>query len=369
MCIAPAGEQKEYRNRQVASATAGSGYLPMKTVRVLTDVDPARWNSEVARLNGCPFHTYEWSRYSAARNKAGVCYFQWLDGSGHIAGMGFGLVREKRVPGCSLYKSLSLGSMPAGNPGLLQDMLAALIEYCRQQQFTELEVNSFGTPLGGYVLPALGFSVSRRWEFLVDVDMSEEDLWKSLHGKKRNLIRKGQKENLRVERAASVDQLMEFRGLALETQARKQEQGIAYPVGDRAQYELMKDRLLDCGLGRLYLAYDGDTPVAGAFFAGYGKSAYYVLSSANRTGLGKSAPDLILWTSMRQYREDGCTLFNLGGLSEAELEGQPLESSGLYHFKKRFAAEAMPCCKGSLVLRPLQQRVYNALRKLKAALG
>ena len=231
-------------------------------------------------------------------------------------------------------------------------------------------MHSFGTPFGTEILQELGFSVSKRWEFLIDLYMSEEDLWKKIHSKKRNLIRKGQKTGLQIEKAEHLEQVLQYRELAKETYERKTKQGIPFPEpGDESYYKLLKNKLIDIDLGRLYLAYDEKQVVAGAFFVGYNKKAYYMLSSANDIGLKKSAPDLILWTCMTDYQKEEYKEFNLGGVSESELNNQPLEKSGLYHFKKRFSAEAHPCYKGTLVLRPTTHKIYNFLKVTKSRLS
>jgi lipid II:glycine glycyltransferase (peptidoglycan interpeptide bridge formation enzyme) len=125
------------------------------------------------------------------------------------------------------------------------------------------------------------------------------------------------------------------------------------------------DRLIDRGLGRLYIAYEGDKPIAGAFFAGFNRKTYYMLSAANGEGLQKAAPDLVLWTALTDYLHEGYKLFNFGGLSEGELNGSPLEESGLFHFKKRFSSQERLCYKGYLELRPRLHTLFQVLGKIR----
>jgi lipid II:glycine glycyltransferase (peptidoglycan interpeptide bridge formation enzyme) len=224
--------------------------------------------------------------------------------------------------------------------------------------------------LGTEILQELGFQVEKRWEFLVHIEGSEDELWRRVHTKKRNLIRKGRKEKLGVKRAAEFQDVMQFRALAVETYNRKTQQGVSFPQpAEDTYYRLLKERLIDAGLGRLYMAYEGDQAIGGAFFVGFNATAYYMLSSATEEGLRKAAPDLILWTAMTDFLKEGFRLFNLGGLSERELEGRPLEESGLYHFKKRFGAEVHPCYKGRLILRPTQFKLYSLLKTVKSRLS
>jgi lipid II:glycine glycyltransferase (peptidoglycan interpeptide bridge formation enzyme) len=231
---------------------------------------------------------------------------------------------------------------------------------------TSISFHSFGTPYGTDFLRELGFKVDKRWEFLMDLCDSEEDLWKKVHSKKRNLIKKGQKSGISVKRCSDIDEVLALRQLALATQKRKESEDIPFPVAAESYYRSIKDKLIDKGLGRLYLAYEGERAIAGAFFVGFHNSAYYVLSSADKEGLDKAAPDLILWTCMTDFQKEGFQIFNLGGVSEKDLHGTPFEESGLYHFKKRFSANEVPCYRSELILRPLDKKLLNGLRKTKA---
>ena len=337
-------------------------------VEILTSVDPAEWNDDVKKLGGCCFHSYEWSMSSSKRSNAKPLYFRWVDESGVVQGGGFGLISGRSLAGIISNKTLSLGSFPAcRDTAIFTSAIEKIIKYCSKSSIAVLKMHSFGTPFGTEILQELGFSVSKRWEFLINLDISEDELWKKLHSKKRNLIRKGQKQNLSVKKAEHLEDVMEFRTLALETWQRKTIQGISFPgVAEEDYYKLLKSHLMDTGLGRLYLAYDGKRPIAGSFFVGFNKKAYYMLSSASDQGLKKAAPDLILWTCMNDYQKQGYKVFNLGGVSERDLNGQPLEKSGLYHFKIRFGADVYPCFKGELVLRPKQFKLYSLLKALKS---
>ncbi|MFA6010970.1 MAG: peptidoglycan bridge formation glycyltransferase FemA/FemB family protein [Desulfobacteraceae bacterium] len=341
--------------------------MTLYKLSVSTQVNPEDWDKDVIRLNGNSLHTYTWSCYSAENNSATPLYFRLKDKSENIIAVSFGLLTEKKK-GIRFFSSLSFGSMAAASiPDNTRVMAYEIHKYCKNNNIVVLSMNSFGTPCESDVIPEIGFSSSRRWEFVLDIGITEEELWEKLHSKKRNLIRKGQKEGLRVVNEKGLDKLLKFRQLAVDTYERKTRQGIPYPApGENSIYNRMQKHLVDSGLGRLYLTYSDDQVVAGAFFVAFNKQVYYMLSSASDTGLKMAAPDLILWTSITDYQKEGCTLFNFGGLSEGELNGSPLEQSGLYHFKHRFSPQVYPCFKGKLILRPLHHRIYSFVKKLKS---
>jgi hypothetical protein len=338
----------------------------MHHLEIVQNVKPTEWNDEVIRLNGCAFHTYEWSLFSSEVNQEKPVYFR-LKNDDKIIAQSFGLKTSRTLLKKELFKSLSFGSLPAAENGATQKiMVEKLIQYAQKDSVTSISFHSFGTPYGSDILQELGFSVSKRWEFLLDLCDNEENLWKKVHSKKRNLIKKGQKSGIIVKRCSDISEVLELRQLALATQKRKESADIDFPVADESYYRSIKERLIDIDIGRLYLAYDGSRAIAGAFFVGFHGSAYYVLSSADKEGLDKAAPDLILWTCMTDFQKEGYRIFNLGGISELDLHGTPFEESGLYHFKKRFSADEVPCYRSELIPRPVNMKLWTGLRKAKA---
>jgi hypothetical protein len=339
----------------------------MTNLEIIQKVNPHEWNEEVIRLNGCSFHTYDWSLFSSESNRANPIYFRLKGDGNRIIAQSFGLITSRKVLKADIFKSLSFGSLPASEDTMSQrQMIENLIRYAKESGMSSISFHSFGTPYGTDIFPEMGFKVDKRWEFLMELCDTEDELWKKVHSKKRNLIKKGQKSGVSIKKCDGLKEVLELRNLALATQRRKEEENIPFPVAAESYYRLIKDKLIDKGLGRLYLAYEGERAIAGAFFAGFNNSAYYILSSADKEGLDKAAPDLILWTCMTDYQKEGYRIFNLGGVSEQDLHGTPFEESGLYHFKKRFSATEVPCCRSELILRPLDKKLLNGLRKTKA---
>lgn len=341
--------------------------LPMYRLTASSTADRASWNQALQRLHGSPFHTHEWSLYSAENKGCSTLYFQLSDSSNAIVAMAHGTVATRLSDKIPLFITLSFGSLPAyKDADALNAMIRQIQSHAGGEGYMSVEWNSFGSPGACRLCNCLPTGGNKRWEFLVDLNGSEEALWKRLHSKKRNMINKAAKSGLRIERAESAAQIRRYRELAIKTWQRKKKQGIRFPAPPaEPQFERMKRRLIDTGIGRMYLAYHGPVPAAGAFFAGFAGTAYYVLSAADETGLKKSAPDLLIWTAMGDYLRDGCRSFNLGGVSENELNNDALEQSGLYHFKIRFSAQVQQCFKAAIVLKPARHRLWQLLAAVK----
>ncbi len=335
---------------------------------VTQEVSPEEWDRDVIDMNGTCLHSFKWSQYSSENNNSNVLFFRLKDDFGKVKAVSFGLISEKKILGISLHKTLSFGSLAAAkDTDNIATLTSEIYDYSKNNNIIILSINSFGTPYESEILKKLDFNINKRWEFLLNIGITEDELWKKIHSKKRNTIRKGQKSGLEIIRATEKEQLLQFRQLASDTYNRKTQQGIPYPsAGDVPSYERMQRHLVDSGIGKLYLAFSEGQAVAGAFFVGFNKQVYYMLSSSSDTGLKLAAPDLILWSSITDYQKEGFNLFNFGGLSENELNGSPLEKSGLYHFKKRFSPEVVSCNKGRLIFKPRHYQIFKSIRKIKS---
>jgi lipid II:glycine glycyltransferase (peptidoglycan interpeptide bridge formation enzyme) len=245
-------------------------------------------------------------------------------------------------------------------------MTLQLRSYAARKGFMTIEWNSFGTPDACRFVDFLRDITQKRWEFVVDLECGEDKLWKKLNSKKRGHIRSASKHGLRIEEAKSHQQIHSYRGLAEETWKRKLKDGIPFPdPGSIEYFDNVKRRLIDLKRARMLLAFDGTRLVAGGLFAAFHGTVYYVISASSEIGLKKSAPDLILWQAMTDHIREGYRWFNLGGVSEGELDGAPLESSGLYEFKIKFGADLHSCIKTCSVLHAKRYRLFRKINSMK----
>lgn len=328
-------------------------------------VDPAEWDKCVLNAKGCVFHTHPWITFSSRNSGSKSLFFSWPR-AGSISPLAVGAAKRETFGRVPLLKSLYFGSLPAGDSGGGVEQVRDLLAFARREGYAKLQINTFGTPVDLSGLVHDGFQLSRRWEFLLDLDRTEDEIWRSFHSKKRNLIRKAEKENVRVERSDRPEDLRIFRSLAEATEERKRVKGVRFPApAPESYYRLMHKHVVSAGLGRLYLACRDDVCIAGAFCVSFAGRSYYLLSGSSAAGLELSAPDLLLWRAIRDFRNEGCESFNFGGVSQEELGGRPLEESGLYHFKIRFSPTVVPTHKGAINLKP---RVLQALSMARRTL-
>lgn len=164
--------------------------------------------------------------------------------------------------------------------------------------------------------------------YLVDLSLSEEELFANLHSKHRNVVRKAQTEGVIVEhgqnKAVDAINLMQdtfsrqnkVSGLGLSMIKQME------PLGDMVDYWIAKDA-------------DGNLQGSAIFLWSKGNSCYYMHGgSAPHTKPG--AMNLLMWEAMKCMKSRGVQYFDFVGARLTTDTGSKLE--GIQRFKSRFGA-------------------------------
>ena len=104
-------------------------------------------------------------------------------------------------------------------------------------------------------------------------------------------------------------------------------------------------------LVRLYTAFYGERPVYSAVVLRSHSTVHQLIAALDEDILDlKPTPScLLIWEAMRDYRDLGCSWYNLGG-----------RSGSVYEFKRRFRPSEVPSpITVTLVLRPLLFRIWS----------
>jgi lipid II:glycine glycyltransferase (peptidoglycan interpeptide bridge formation enzyme) len=123
-------------------------------------------------------------------------------------------------------------------------------------------------------------------------------------------------------------------------------------------YELLRH-----GVGRLVGAAVNGEIASASLFTRFGALVYHTLSGHGPKALETQAPTLLIWETIRRYRDEGAARFNFGGCSaDAAREDSP--EHGVYVYKKAFGAELIACTSGTRILRPALHWAYTRARTL-----
>jgi serine/alanine adding enzyme len=177
---------------------------------------------------------------------------------------------------------------------------------------------------------------------------SIEDVWGSIHSKKRNMIRKAEKNNVEIIDVDPLDNLDHFYNIYISTMD-KNEASDSYYLSIsyfRKTIELLSDNV------KMFVAAVDSEIVSASLFLLKKPYAHYHFSGTLPIGLKLAANDLLLYRMSEYLVENGYTHFHLGG-------GHTSNDDPLFKFKKRFSKDGRASFHvGKKIHLP---EIYNAL--------
>lgn len=202
---------------------------------------------------------------------------------------------------------------------------------------------------------------------VIDLTVGVDALRAGLHKSTRRKVVKGEKAGLRITDTATEAHLAAYYRLYLLSLGRwagasREPRRLAAWRGMRRD-PLSKLEAMADGLGerfRLWMAWDGDDPVAGAIVL-LGNASHYTRGAMDRERAGSSqAPTLLQWLAIEEAAAAGCRTHHLGDTGS---------SASLARFKEGFGARPVDYADLGLERLPVT-RVDRALRTgVKRAIG
>jgi hypothetical protein len=246
----------------------------------------------------------------------------WLLGferDGSFAGC-LGFIRSGR-----LNRSLTIPSAPDAPPEFWEGVKT----FSNDERITAIAVNTFASRAA--CIPELGEETSRRerFEFLVALDGSPEQLLERMRVHHRRSVRKGIKQGLTV-RAGDVCSLTEHIQLMAASMERRQLRGES-AVCEASVASLRP--YVESGFCRLFQAVLDGRVVSSMTVACAPRAFYLHTSGTNAAGMAAGASHFLLYEIMKTGQLEGLSKFNLGGVADRD--------SGLAQYKERFGAEVV----------------------------
>jgi hypothetical protein len=330
--------------------------------------DDGLWDETVCSLGGNLQHSCIYARYVLASNpNAEPCFMSLRDQDGNLLGMA--VTFEERSPRKligALTGRVWLETLPLVRSAAKRELLGFLTDieqHARRTGNTMLEVHSAASRGGREELAELGFQLRHRLEFELDLQPSEDELWKNMEYKRRKNIKKATRLGVVIRDLTGDAGIAELRRLQGASSARIVARG--GPDITR-QHSLERDPirvLLDAGVGRIVIAELEDEIVSASLFTSFNGKVYHTLSGHSNEGTKAQAPTLLLWETIKRYRQEGVGRFNFGGCSASAVDKDSPEY-GVYSYKKAFGGECIECTSGRKVLAPLRNALISTMKQL-----
>jgi lipid II:glycine glycyltransferase (peptidoglycan interpeptide bridge formation enzyme) len=295
----------------------------------LKDLDKEQWNKMAIECsNLC--QTCEWaivnkgvskSPYFLAAEDAGALVGGWLVFNDSLKGIPGFLAREINIPSEPICAS-------DAEKGLIVDALWESLLRLHPSYIVWLNKALCKWEARGF-LENTGFDeIVKYGSYVVDLTQAEDGLWKNLHGKHRNNIRKAQKEGVKFEESEDV---RNYFLMSEQTYARSEKKGPSLSFLKKL-FEVLNPR----GMCRMFFAEHEGRLAAGAVIVQCGERATY-LFGATRDRATPGASNLLHWEIMMKLKSEKLKIYDLGGVALDSVGNEKAE--GIAKFKERFGGD------------------------------
>jgi hypothetical protein len=329
---------------------------------------PQDWDRTLESAGGTVFHARAWADYAAAERSNITPLFVALQEPGGrplALGLAF-LARSPKRLIAPFSGEAWLDSRPVSANGGSAGIRAFLVElqrWLKRKGALELSIGSFATPGNDPPLEELGFSLTHRLEFELNVRQTDEALSAGMEYKRRKNLNKARRLGVQIIDLDADNGVRELRRMQAASGERIVRRGgpdigrHGDPQRDPVQ------QLIRHGVGRITGAVVEGELVSVSLFTRFGPLVYHTLSGHGSRALETQAPTLVIWEAVRRYRDEGAERFNFGGCAaDAVREDSP--EHGVYVYKKAFGAACLECTSGTRILRPLAHRALARVRAL-----
>ena len=191
--------------------------------------------------------------------------------------------------------------------------------------------------------------------YIIDLTLSEEELWQKVHSKHRNSIRRGEKSNLTFK-VGDIDLVEEYTGMANETYKRS-----GGNETDSKYYFSLIEKLDK--KSRIVIAYKNSVPQAAGMFIFNKKIAYY-LHGASVARPEPGSTNYLLWKTIIDMKNCGIEKFSFVGYHFNPEAGSKLE--GIQNFKSRFGGYLEQCYSFKFIHKPFCYKMYCFAMRLRS---
>lgn len=194
---------------------------------------------------------------------------------------------------------------------------------------------------------------------VIDLSLTEEELWGKVHSKHRNVIKKAEKDGVEIVSGTDDKLIEDYHSIDIETWKRSNKNATGQE-SLRNQVRALGDDAI------IYMAYLDGKPQSGAFFF-YNKAMCYYMHGANCDKPHTGAGNLLQWKAILGMKETGVTKYSFVGCRINEDENSKFH--GIQRFKERFGGELMQCYMFKVVYSPLMYNLYRMLVNLRMSIA
>lgn len=189
---------------------------------------------------------------------------------------------------------------------------------------------------------------------VMDLSLDLEELWKKVHTKHRNSVRRAEKNDVRIKRGG-IELLEDYLKLDEETWERSNKSSYG-AIFFRNIIENLKENAI------IFIAYKDEEPHAGACYFLNDNMCYYMYgASISRPETG--ATNYMHWEVVKYLKEIGVKKYSFVGCRINEDEDSKYH--GIQRFKERFGGELIQGYMFKTILIPWKYKLFQLTYKIK----
>lgn len=189
---------------------------------------------------------------------------------------------------------------------------------------------------------------------IIDLTLSDEELWQNVHSKHRNSIRRAEKSGVIVKRGG-VELLEDYLLLDDATWARSNRNSYG-----RTFFQKMFDNLEDNVV--IYIAYFDEVPQAGSCYFLNHKMCYYMYgASADSPETGST--NFLHWEVVKDLKKNGVERYSFVGCRIGEDENSKYHT--IQRFKERFGGKLFEGYMFKTIIIPWEAKLFAFLYRIK----
>jgi hypothetical protein len=235
---------------------------------------------------------------------------------------------------------------------LKKEYSIAFSEYCIKNNII-CEFTRFN-PLIGNVYFSINDIETLHIRDTVSMDLTNgiEDIWLNLTSKNRNMIRKAEKNNIRIIKGLNGEFLTKFKDLYKKTMDR--DNATEYYYFNENFFEVTVEQLNKNMM--IFAAVYDEKIIATSIILFYKNYMHYHFSGSDNEFLRLSPNNLLLYEAAKWGSQNGYSKFHLGG-------GYLTKDDSLYKFKRSFSKK--DSLKFYIGKKIYNQNIYNKLLKIR----
>lgn len=305
----------------------------MRDYRIINRIDRKQWSNFVLNHpQGNIFQTPEmFDVFDNTRNNEPV-FFAVLDENQQVCAILLALIQREYA---GILGSFTARAITWGGPLVINndpEILGFLLRQYNKVMGKKVIYSQFRNlwlqKEEKRVFELFTYQYDEHLNILINLEQSEEKLWKNLHSKRRNEIRRAKKERTTVREISKVEEIDEIY-LILKDVYRK----AGLPLYHQSLFLNAFKILYPLGWIRFFGAINQDKIIGVIVLLCYKGSIYNWYAGSYREYYNKYPNDLLPWEVFLWGKENGYKIFDFGGA------GKPDKPYGVRDYKKKFGGE------------------------------